>query len=435
MKTLGPPEPALSPEDKIMFLKGHTRKVEAKPKPKPNGTGPEHAAESEELAVKMRRWLSVETWAKRAIPEIDRLLGDLVTTTTRMFLVGRAGLGKTQLGHAIGNGIASAKGFLHWQSSRPARVLMIDGEMPAELIKVRSIDVLRRGGKPPPDNLLIFSRDLEEQFAAEFPSLGVMPPLNTEEGHNYILALIDFLGGVDVVIFDNVMSLITGDHKDELPWSDTLPLVMQLTRRRVGQIWIDHTGHNTDRQYGSATKAWRFDAVGLMTPLPHDQRSLHELAFTLSFEHPGKARRRTPDNWRDFETVIIRLKEDQWTSEPHGNDNRGTTGPSRRLPPLSDDAASLWQHVLEVATRSASTEQPEPGIPPVPTIRRSELIAQLIQGAWFAPETIRMKDAAIALPPQSELKRLNNRLDTLKRREFVGFNRHCIWLTKLERPA
>ena len=53
-----------------------------------------------------------------------------------------------------------------------------------------------------------------------------------------------------------------------------------------------------------------------MTPLPDDQRARHEVAFTLSFEHPGKARRRTPDNWTDFQTCIIRLKDDRWTSEP-----------------------------------------------------------------------------------------------------------------------
>jgi hypothetical protein len=288
------------------------------------------ADERAEGAAKMRHFLSVETWANRLMPEPDRLLGDLVTTTTRMFLVGRTGLGKTHLGYAIGNGIATGQGFLHWRSSRPARVLVIDGEMPAELIKARSLDLLRRGGVPPTDNLLIFSRDLEEQFAAAFPTLGLMPPLNTEEGHNYVIARIDFLGGVDAVILDNVMSLIAGDQKDEIPWSETLPLVMQLTRRHVGQIWLDHTGHNTDRQYGSATKAWRMDAVGQMTPLPDDQRGQHEVAFTLSFEYPGKARRRTPENWADFESVIIRLKDDRWTWEPAGGEKRlGKVQPGR----------------------------------------------------------------------------------------------------------
>lgn len=260
-------------------------------------------------------FLSIQAWADRAIAPPDRLLGDLVTTTTRMFLVGRTGLGKTMLGFAIACGIATGQGFLHWRSARPARVLYIDGEMPGELIKARSIDALRRAPMPPPPgNLIIFARDMEDEFAARFPNLGTMPPLNTEQGQAFIIALVAAIGNIDVVIFDNVMSLIVGDQKDEIAWSETLPLVSSLTAKRVGQIWLDHTGHNSDRQYGSATKAWRFDSVGVMAPLPDGERERHEVAFTLSFEHPGKARRRTPENWQDFEACTIRLRDDQWSS-------------------------------------------------------------------------------------------------------------------------
>jgi AAA domain len=287
-----------------------------------------------DLATELRQFLSIHAWADRDIPPPDRLLGDLLTTTSRMFLVGRTGLGKTMLGMGMACGMATGRGFLHWRSMRSARVLYIDGEMPAELVKARAIDVLRRAGIPPhPDNLLIFARDTMEEFATRYPSLGQLAPLNTEEGQNFVHGLIRAVGGADIVLFDNVMSLIAGDQKDELPWSETLPLVSALTTKRVGQVWLDHTGHNTDRQYGSATKAWRFDAVGLMKPLPDDQRNSREVAFTLSFEPPGKARRRTPDNWQDFETCTIRLREDQWTSEPV---NRSSTklkpvSPSRKV--------------------------------------------------------------------------------------------------------
>jgi putative DNA primase/helicase len=77
----------------------------------------------------LRDYLAIEAWASRQIKEPDRLLGDLLTTTTRIFLVGRTGLGKTMLGFAIACGIASGEGFLHWRSVRPARVLYVDGEM------------------------------------------------------------------------------------------------------------------------------------------------------------------------------------------------------------------------------------------------------------------------------------------------------------------
>ena len=293
----------------------------------------EHLPRNEGVAL--RDYLTIETWTKRDIPEPDRLLGDLITTTTRMFLVGRTGLGKTLLGLAMALGMASGRGFLHWRSTRPARVLYLDGEMPADLIKARAIDGLRRlGGVVAPGNLMIFGRDLEDGVAERFPILGKMPPLNTEEGRSWLFALIHALGGVDVIIFDNVMSLLLGRQKDEEAWNDTLALVQALTRHRIGQIWLDHTGHDASRQYGSSTKSWRFDTVGVMRPLSDDQRRPGEVAFTLSFEPPGKARRRTPENWQDFETVTIRLADDRWTSEaatqtePKG---QGKVPPSRRL--------------------------------------------------------------------------------------------------------
>ncbi len=275
--------------------------------------------------------LSIDAWTTRPMPPPDRLLGDLVTTTTRVFLVGRTGLGKTLVGLGMALGMATGEGFLHWRAGRAARVLYLDGEMPGELIRQRAIDALRRADIKSCPGLFIFGRDLEDEIKVRFPTIGEMPPLNTEAGHNWLLALIAGLGGVDVLVLDNVMSLLEGIQKEEEAWSGALPLVQRLTGKRIGQIWLDHTGHNQDRQYGSSTKAWRFDAVGVMTPLPADQKGKHEVAFGLSFEAPGKARRRTPDNWADFETVTVRLADDRWASQPSG-DSGGTTAkvaPSR----------------------------------------------------------------------------------------------------------
>jgi hypothetical protein len=281
--------------------------------------GQEIKAGSKPALPGLREFLAIEAWTKRDIPPADRLLGDLVTTTSRMFLVGSTGLGKTLLALGMACGMASGRGFLHWRADRAARVLYIDGEMPEELIRARSVDALRRlDGSRPKGNLLIYARDSEDEFARRFPALPPFAPLNTPQGKDFVLELIGAVGGVDAVVFDNVMSLVNGDQKDEIPWSDTLPLVAQLTKQKIAQIWADHTGHDKAKQYGSSTKAWRFDAVGLMAALPDDQRTGHEVAFTLSFESPGKARRRTPDNWRDFQTCVVRLNDDRWTSEAAG---------------------------------------------------------------------------------------------------------------------
>lgn len=259
--------------------------------------------------------LDVHAWAKLDIPPEAQLLGGLITPSARVFLVGRTGLGKTLFAHAMAAGMATGQGFLHWRSDRPSRWLIIDGEMPSALIKARAADALRRAGNIPPRHLTVYSLDRAEEFAQLMPGLGMLEPINTEPGQKFVLELARLVEP-EGIMFDNVMSLISGDQKDEVPWSQTLPLVAELTRRGIAQVYLDHTGHNTDRQYGSSTKGWRMDAIGLMTPLPAgDYCARGEVAFNLSFEHPGKARRRVADNWSDFETTTIRLTEDRWTSE------------------------------------------------------------------------------------------------------------------------
>jgi hypothetical protein len=214
--------------------------------------------------------------------------------------------------------------------------------MPAELIKQRTQDVLRRLGceNLASRNLLIFGRDIEDAARRILPSLPPFSPLNTENGRLFLLALIEAVGGVDLMIFDNVMSLIVGDMKDEVSWSETLPLVTTLTDRRIGQLWLDHTGHNSDRQYGTSTKAWRFDAVGGMTPITDGCNDPTVTAFKLSFDYPGKARRRTPDNWHDFAARTIRLADDVWTSEPVARPN-GNRPPSKVTPAAEEQYRAL----------------------------------------------------------------------------------------------
>jgi hypothetical protein len=211
-------------------------------------------------------WMCAHAWAGLDIPPEPRLLGDLLTSTSRVFIVGSTGLGKTQLAHGMATGIASGAGFLHWKAERPARVLLIDGEMSTSLIKDRISAALRRSHPVAARNLVIYGLDRSDEFAARFPGIGAFEPLNTEKGQQFMLRLVDIVKP-EVIIFDNVMSLITGDQKDEIPWSETLPLVGRITALGIGQVWLDHTGHDRSRQYGSATKAWRFDAVGIMSAI------------------------------------------------------------------------------------------------------------------------------------------------------------------------
>src|SRR6185437_10608010 len=67
--------------------------------------------------------LTVNEWLECDLQPLDRLLGDLLSTTSRVMIVGPTGLGKTMFGLAISFRIPQGKDFMHWKSHRAGRVL------------------------------------------------------------------------------------------------------------------------------------------------------------------------------------------------------------------------------------------------------------------------------------------------------------------------
>jgi hypothetical protein len=115
--------------------------------------------------------------------------------------------------------------------------------------------------------------------------------------------VIKHLGGIDMVGFDNVMSLIGGDMKDEETWRQTLPWVLSLTRRNIGQFWLHHTGHDETRGYGTKTREWQMSTVGHLEEI---KRPDTDVSFLLKFP---KARERTPANQADFADLKVAARQ------------------------------------------------------------------------------------------------------------------------------
>jgi AAA domain-containing protein len=286
----------------------------------------------------IRDKLSLQGWVTRDVKPPDFLMGELLSTTSRVELVAPTGLGKTNLALALAAAASDGRDFMHWRGSgKKARVLYVDGEMAERLMHSRIKDAVRRLGAAP-ETLFILSRE-------DFPD---MPPLNTEEGQKFIDDVIEIIGGLDLVIFDNIQALCTGIIKEEESWRPVLSWIRDLTRRKIGQIWVHHTGLNETHGYGTSTREWQLDTVILLERI---ERTDIDIAFKLSFT---KTRERTPDNRTDFEPAIIVLGNDTWTSERGGH-----VRTSRRTAP--DRAVELLQ---EAIIREGTIPPASPHIPP-----------------------------------------------------------------------
>jgi hypothetical protein len=241
--------------------------------------------------------LALADWLKRDLPDPDLLLPWL-STTSRVLMTGPTGIGKTLLGVALSMRAAAGCGFLHWRSIRPARTLLIDGEMSRRLLLERLAAEAKRLGVTPKGMHVLSHEDIEG-FA----------PLNTPQGQAQIERQIERIGKLDLITFDNVMCLIAGDQKDEEGWRNTLPWIRSLTRRSIGQIWLHHTGHDETRSYGTKTREWQVDTVIHMEDA---KRPDTDVSFLLSFR---KARERTPANRPAFDDCKVALLDNHWISD------------------------------------------------------------------------------------------------------------------------
>jgi hypothetical protein len=246
--------------------------------------------------------LPVADWLERDLPPSDPLLGHWLTTTSRALFTAPTGIGKSMFGVALGMRTSGGLPFLRWDGRRACKALYIDGEMSNRLLKDRLADEVKRLGVTPAGFHALNHEDVEN-----------FSPLNTSEGQNMIEAIVAKIGKVELVIFDNIMSLVAGDMKEEEGWRQTIPFQHSLTRRKIGQLWLHHTGHNEAQSYGTKTREWQMDTAlfGLRLERPET-----DVSMKLEFR---KARERTPQTRADFEEISVALIDDEWTySSPEG---------------------------------------------------------------------------------------------------------------------
>jgi Bifunctional DNA primase/polymerase, N-terminal/AAA domain len=245
--------------------------------------------------------LRLDAWLKRDIPPPDFLSGEVIHTASRILIVGETGIGKTLFNLDWAAAVAAGEDFLNWGGRRRCRVMYLDGEMSDSLFKERLEIVAARYGEDL--DLFAYNRDV----------LGPkeMPPLNTKEGFAWLTRELIAVKP-DLIFFDSIMSLTDGNMSEEDSWTAMQTLAQRISGKKIGQVYLHHTGHDATRSYGTKTREWKMTAVVMLTKLDGDE-SDDITAFNLEFT---KARERKPSNRRQFAPSIIRVTPEGFRSEP-----------------------------------------------------------------------------------------------------------------------
>ncbi len=287
------------------YAKSRTAEFEEARKKKLNGGhGPgeaffdQRAPPDEPAPPPSRDDLLLSAWLKRQLPLRDFLMGGVACTTSRWLIFGETGIGKTLLGADMGAGMASGRGFLDWTGQRAARVMYLDGEMPAETFQERIRFIAKRYGEGLP--LWGYNRDV---LTADD-----MPPLNTPEGQNWLRREMETVKP-DAIIFDSIMALLIGSMSDEEGWAPMKPFVRELSARHVGQFWLHHA-NDLGKSFGTKTRLWEMDTIVSLSGVSEEEA--HEGLIRLQFE---KARLRTSANAEQFRPLILRCDDDGWHCE------------------------------------------------------------------------------------------------------------------------
>ena len=163
------------------------------------------------------------------------VLDPIIPEKGLVMLYAARGTGKTHVALGIAYAVASGGSFLKWRAPKPRRVLLVDGEMPAAALRQRLQGLAAAGGEAP---------ELLEVLAGDLADGGI-GNLAAPEVQAEVEAL---LGGVDLLILDNLASLTAVHRDDAVSWTPVQEWLLRLRRRGVSVLVVHHAGKSGDQR-------------------------------------------------------------------------------------------------------------------------------------------------------------------------------------------
>jgi hypothetical protein len=180
------------------------------------------------------------------------LLGDWFGEGDLGFIFAPRGVGKTWFALMFAKALSEASTVGEWQARERVRVLYIDGEMPADLMRVRDKGLQRDTGE-------VEFLNHEILFDRTQKVLNITEPDVQQAITRHCLAT-----GIKVVILDNLSTLASGmKENDSFDWEKVNNWLLQFRRHKIAVIVIHHAGRSGEARGTSKREDAAFWVIAL----------------------------------------------------------------------------------------------------------------------------------------------------------------------------
>lgn len=240
------------------------------------------------VAVSLSELLAME------LPPREYLLEPWLSRSGLCMVYAKRGVGKTFFALEVAVAVAYGTSFLSFKAPKPAKVLYVDGEMPANIMKERLGEIVSR--------LNIKNNEFDPIFITPDLQKGLMPNLGYVQDH----AMLDeYTDQADLIIFDNISTLSSyGKENEAESWHPFQQLALKLRKNSKSVLFIHHAG----KQGTARGTSKREDILDTVINLRHpsDYTPSKGACFELHFE---KTRSMMGDNASPF---LCHLTSNGW---------------------------------------------------------------------------------------------------------------------------
>ena len=276
--------------------RGEPRKAPEKIIPHQQYAEPEQPYHPERSGLNV---VCIEEFLTMSFPPRETILFPWLPAQGLCMIYAPRGVGKTHLSLNIAYAVANGGEFLNWKAGKPRGVLILDGEMPGNVLQERLSSIAMSHEQEPSAPLKIITPDLQPEGMLDLSDIA----------DQQLLA--PYMDGIDLIIVDNLSTLCrTGKEDKGESWLPVQQWALQQRAAGRSVLFIHHSGKNGE-QRGTSRREDVLDTIISLTR-PGDYTPEQGACFEIDFV---KARGLYGEDTAPVE-VMLTTGEDQtqtWT--------------------------------------------------------------------------------------------------------------------------